>query len=412
MKKFLAVCVFLLGALLLYSEVYAQKYVSVGGKKYSINTYREDYVKELSNNQIFDDIGLNSYVVYEVDYSPVESRSWLRRVYDSVVQTNYNLGYKLIYDKEGMRAYLEEYNLHADKPQNAYLEKRDGVGLVVAEVPGTMVGINAFLNALGGNSIPQLSDYYIKPDIVAADKESALLKLNKYLNWEVTYSNGLKVKADPAYINISESDSIEVDDSFLDASIKGIVDGYYTVGVSRSFLTHTGEEVTVTGGTWGSEVDTDRELKFLKEAFNSGKSYANRSPFFKKEQEDVGSDYIEISISEQHVWHYVNGVLCCDSECVTGVCDGVHETPTGIYYLLEKQNGRMLRPKGASSGSWVNKWMRITWDGVGLHDASWRSSFGGTIYRNNGSHGCINLPKKYAYVLYDEVYTGIPVVVY
>ena len=72
----------------------------------------------------------------------------------------------------------------------------------------------------------------------------------------------------------------------------------------------------------------------------------------------------------------------------------------------------MLRPKGASSGSWVNKWMRITWDGVGLHDASWRSSFGGTIYRNNGSHGCINLPKKYAYVLYDEVYTGIPVVVY
>ena len=37
---------------------------------------------------------------------------------------------------------------------------------------------------------------------------------------------------------------------------------------------------------------------------------------------------------------------------------------------------------------------------IGMHDASWRSSFGGTIYQGNGSHGCINMPGWAAQSLY------------
>ena len=50
--------------------------------------------------------------------------------------------------------------------------------------------------------------------------------------------------------------------------------------------------------------------------------------------------------------------------------------------------------------------------GIGLHDANWRSKFGGTIYQNSGSHGCVNLPPDKAAALYDLVYTGIPVICY
>ena len=43
--------------------------------------------------------------------------------------------------------------------------------------------------------------------------------------------------------------------------------------------------------------------------------------------------------------------------------------------------------------------------GEGLHDATWRSSFGGTIYKNSGSHGCVNLPLKTAEQVYGIVHT-------
>ena len=49
---------------------------------------------------------------------------------------------------------------------------------------------------------------------------------------------------------------------------------------------------------------------------------------------------------------------------------------------------------------------------VGLHDASWRSNFGGEIYVTNGSHGCVNLPTKKAAAIYDIIQKGEAVLVY
>ena len=53
----------------------------------------------------------------------------------------------------------------------------------------------------------------------------------------------------------------------------------------------------------------------------------------------------------------------------------------------------------------------MAYDGnnFGLHDASWRSKFGGQDYKWNGSHGCINLPTKAAAKLYSYVEVGTPV---
>ena len=50
--------------------------------------------------------------------------------------------------------------------------------------------------------------------------------------------------------------------------------------------------------------------------------------------------------------------------------------------------------------------------GEGLHDATWRSEFGGEIYKTNGSHGCVNLPFHSAELMYPELYVGYPVIVY
>ena len=49
---------------------------------------------------------------------------------------------------------------------------------------------------------------------------------------------------------------------------------------------------------------------------------------------------------------------------------------------------------------------------VGLHDASWRTEFGGDIYQWEGSHGCVNMPYEQALVIYSNIDVGTPVVVY
>ena len=67
--------------------------------------------------------------------------------------------------------------------------------------------------------------------------------------------------------------------------------------------------------------------------------------------------------------------------------------------------------KGQDYNSEVSFWLPFNGD-VGIHDASWRSTFGRDIYINSGSHGCINLPTGFAGSLYSQIYVNLPVVVY
>ncbi|MEE1273363.1 MAG: L,D-transpeptidase, partial [Olegusella sp.] len=60
----------------------------------------------------------------------------------------------------------------------------------------------------------------------------------------------------------------------------------------------------------------------------------------------------------------------------------------------------------------VTYWMPFIGNDVGLHDASWRSQFGGSIYQYNGSHGCVNLPTDKAAQLYGLTRVGDKVIVH
>jgi lipoprotein-anchoring transpeptidase ErfK/SrfK len=63
--------------------------------------------------------------------------------------------------------------------------------------------------------------------------------------------------------------------------------------------------------------------------------------------------------------------------------------------------------------AFVNYWLPYyEYRGIGIHDATWRSSFGGSIYQGNGSHGCVNTPYSVMQSLYEMVEAGTPVVVY
>ena len=95
-------------------------------------------------------------------------------------------------------------------------------------------------------------------------------------------------------------------------------------------------------------------------------------------------------------------------------------TPEGTYSILEKGRNQVLVGSiDPSTGepsyrTPVSYWMRVTWSGIGLHDATWQPAFGGTLNQipGRGSHGCINMPLDQAAALYDMLEMGTPVVIH
>ena len=66
---------------------------------------------------------------------------------------------------------------------------------------------------------------------------------------------------------------------------------------------------------------------------------------------------------------------------------------------------------GEDYASPVKYWIPVK-GAIGIHDASWRSTYGGQIYIRNGSHGCINTPLEQVSQLYDMVEIGTPCVMF
>lgn len=114
--------------------------------------------------------------------------------------------------------------------------------------------------------------------------------------------------------------------------------------------------------------------------------------------------YIVVSISKQKLWYYEYDKLVLTSNVVTGI-NG--KTPRGSFRVQSKATNIVL--KGEDYESFVNYWIGFYRGAFGFHDASWRSSFGGTIYKNHGSHGCVNMPYSKVRQLYNMVDYGTPV---
>lgn len=166
------------------------------------------------------------------------------------------------------------------------------------------------------------------------------------------------------------------------------------------------------------EVDLEAEKQQIIQELIDGEKIT-REPIYKDglEPRDLLS-YIEVDITRQIVWVYIDGELVLITPCVTGKPPR-HDTPTGMYYLSYKdsdENGKGIPLRGYNDNgtryeSRVKFWMPFN-GGVGFHDASWQKQFGGDWYLAHGSHGCVNLPLEAAKTLYTYIDTTIPIFVY
>ena len=188
---------------------------------------------------------------------------------------------------------------------------------------------------------------------------------------------------------------------------------YDTYGRHRSFTKHDGSTMTITAGTYGWWMDQNSTAQAIKEAVSQGYQGDFEPVYFQKAASygtpDYGNSYVEVDLDQQHVYVYQNGSLVTDTDCVSGKAITGNGTPGGIYALTYKEKDATLVGEGYTSP--VGYWMPFNGN-VGLHDASWRNEFGGKIYVESGSHGCVNLPVAAAGAIFNTIEKGEAVIVY
>lgn len=263
----------------------------------------------------------------------------------------------------------------------------------------------------------EIENCYISMEEESSVKQ-ALDTMNKYISASVSYQNGDEIipldrGSIHFWVSVDSSYNVYLDEAQVEQFVIDLAAKYNTIGSSRTFISSSGGEVTVYGGDYGWRVDVSDETQALCEIIRNGET-TTREPIYSQKAAshgnvDFGNTYVEISIGGQHLWFYKDGQLIVSSDMVSGNPNAGNGTPGGLYMLKYKERNATL--VGEDYRTPVSFWMPFN-GGIGMHDATWRSSFGGSIYIGGGSHGCINLPYSVAETIYANIEAGDPVVVY
>lgn len=326
-------------------------------------------------------------------------------------------------------------------PTDAYIQYKDGSFSIIEETLGSKFNIEELVKNIKvalSEGKQQLdvtkANGYVKPQVYKDDQDlnNQLKAANEYCLSAITYTTpkGKEIALDGStlitWLSKQDDGSYTKDESVfkekLTAFVKELASQYNSIGATRTFTGKDGQSHTVSGGTYGFRVSTDSEVSALLKMINENKSENNRIPEHtgqlpSGENGGLGTTYLEINITKQHLWFVKDGSVVLESDFVSGKeSDSTRLTPSGTYYIYNKERNRVLRGTKQPNGKYeyespVSYWMPFN-KGIGLHDASWRSTFGRDIYINSGSHGCINLPTGFAGSLYSQIYVNLPVVVY
>lgn len=356
---------------------------------------------------------------------------------------NYNVEIDANFDKTALKAQLDgldclqEANMEA--PADAQIAFVDDQFVIQDETQGTTIDEGTLLTALEEavcTSQTKLSvektGAYAKPSVTKDDETLIHQKdiWNSCATATITYTfgdeqevlDGMQIKdwlsydEEGNYVENKEAVMAHIKEYVLDLATRR-----NTMGRDRTITsTMTGEPVTVSGGSYGFRIDQSEEAEQIYEnivnhdVVTREPAYASRAAIYSMTGDDIGNTYVEVDLGNQHLWYYKEGTLIMDTDFVSGtytVSD--RRTPSGTYYLMYKQKDQVLRGTRRADGTYeyespVKYWMPFN-GGIGFHDASWRYSFGGSIFMYSGSHGCVNLPSSMASELYENIEAGCPI---
>lgn len=275
--------------------------------------------------------------------------------------------------------------------------------------------------------MPQI--YSDDPELIAQKEE-----YDQYNDLVITLKFGSKtvpigIQTTSGWLKSTRNDdgtlSIGIKDSEVKKYVKNLANTYDTYNKPKIFKTHAGNDIEISTGDYGYMLDQEYAVDELKKLVaaresvtidltdNSEESnkwwYRKAVAYDEEGKSYYGNTYAEVSIAEQHMWLYQDGVVTLETDVVTGNPNLGNSTPQGAFRIRYHQAPATLRGPGYVTQ--VAYWMVFA-DDVGFHDATWQPYFGGSLYLSNGSHGCVNMPLGKAGELYELVYDGMPVFVY
>ncbi len=250
--------------------------------------------------------------------------------------------------------------------------------------------------------------------------------MNEYIKAKITYTMDEEIVVDKElisqWVSCDDEMNVTLDEDAIKQWMREFGKKYDTVGTTRSITTPEGKTTEVSGGTYGWIVNEAEETQNLIENIKNGET-VTKEPEYKqtaasRAEQDWGTTYAEVDISEQKMWYIVDGSVAMTSDVVTGLPADDRDTPTGVYYILYTERDSTLKGEidpatgKPSYETPVAFWMPFTNQGHGFHDATWQQKFGGDWYKSHGSHGCVNMPYDKASQLFDMIKAGTPVIIH
>lgn len=345
----------------------------------------------------------------------------------------YSLMLGVSFEKKELESYVKKWNAFRSmkKPKDAYISEyseKTGSFEIIPETVGTQFdkekAIELISEAITMQEVDSLdleaADCYVKASVTSENKtlQQTVDKVNKWLDTKITYDwNSTEVIVDREYIHqwiFFEKGKPKLDEEAVDAFVTAQAKANDTYGKYRKFMTTLGVELSLPSGYYGWKTDVENEAKELLALIYDG-STKEREPLYiskgrRKGVNDIGSSYVEVDLTNQHLYLYESGTLVLETDFVSGApyMSGCM-TPAGVFGISYKTTNAVLR--GQNYATPVSYWMPF-YGNFGMHDATWRTQFGGDIYLTNGSHGCINLPLDKAKEIYGYVSEGFPVICY
>ena len=349
------------------------------------------------------------------------------------VESDYQIETMVVYDEgllaekiNSLQCFSEGYVV---SPVNAYMsEYISGQGYtIVPEVAGNQLvretveeGITDAIHSLKESISFEELNAYTQPEITSTNEElmTVVEQLNKQVGVTVTYQFGDKTEVlsgdtTHTWLSVNADKTIALDKEEVSAYVKGLASKYNTAYQKKTLKTSYGKTVTISKGFYGWRVNQGAETDQLYSIIRSGESQTREPVYSQKAAShganDYGDTYVEINLTAQHLFFYKDGKLLVESDFVSGNTSKNYDTPPGAFPLTYKERNATL--KGENYATPVSYWMPFNGN-VGMHDANWRSSFGGSIYKTSGSHGCVNLPPAVGKLIYENISAGMPVLCY
>ena len=346
-------------------------------------------------------------------------------------------GYSYQVNQKELKSFVSKVvSVVGSDPVNATLQVIDGKVEIVDDKDGFRVD-QKFLTDLLQNSIANGKDQNLKlePKVVKAplqtkDIKPVLSRSEEILNHQVVLNyqgkQFIPSTADKGhwlvFSSVEKSDGTVV----LEISLsKEQIQGYLQSVANQADVAPINKKVNIRNGVSsvereganGTAIVQGAAVDAIYNGFLNGNvafDLSSQPVAFKTEtNRSISLDYgryIEVNLSLQRLWAYQDNQLIFSTPITSGATGAGFPTVTGLFAIYAKERSRYLngRPYGWNYNVYVDYWMPF-YGGYGLHDADWRSSFGGPDYYYGGSHGCVNMPKASAAFLFGWADIGTPV---